>query len=161
VAVLSKNKRGARSVEISISGNSLRLAPARLSYAARDVLSRRKQAKSFSCAIVFVSAAKMRALAPGRARRAHTPNVLSFPLGDTRFLRGDIFICVPVARSEARRYGIPVGAYAAFLVVHGMLHIAGFSHEKSRRARISMEAHERAIMKHLFPHSSIHSYLAQ
>ena len=77
----------------------------------------------------------------------HATNVLSFGYG-TRPLAGDIVICAPVVAREARSQGKPVAAHHAHLLVHGLLHLQGFDHQRGRDAR-RMEARERAILARL------------
>ena len=77
-------------------------------------------------------------------------NVLSFAYR-TRPLAGDIVICAPIVAREARAQGKPVAAHHAHLLVHGLLHLRGFDHARSRDAG-RMERRERAILAKLrFP----------
>ena len=66
-------------------------------------------------------------------------NVLSFE-------SGDIVLCHPVIKREARAQGKTLGAHYAHLVVHGCLHLRGYDHEKKRDAA-RMEACEVRILK--------------
>ena len=68
-------------------------------------------------------------------------NVLTF---DT----GDIVLCHPLIRREARRQGKSLRAHYAHLVVHGALHSRGYDHEKKRDAA-RMEAREIRILRRL------------
>jgi len=90
-------------------------------------------------------------------------NVLSFPSGSDEALRqllvesgepvplGDLVICVPVVAREATEQGKSTRHHWAHMVIHGVLHLAGYDHELSEDADI-MEARERAIMDQLgFP----------
>lgn len=52
-------------------------------------------------------------------------DVLSFPLGDGN---GDIFICLSIAKKEAKRENISIEAKLAQLTVHGFLHLLGHDH---------------------------------
>jgi probable rRNA maturation factor len=89
----------------------------------------------------------------GRFRqRAGTTNVLSFegdvePGGATRLL-GDVVICAPVVRREATAQGKCPADHFAHLVVHGVLHLAGYDHVAARDARV-MERCEVAILAEL------------
>ena len=65
--------------------------------------------------------------------------------GDHR-LAGDIVICVPVARREAKAAGRPLRAHCAHLVVHGVLHLQGYDHVRDRDAD-RMERHEAQILR--------------
>ena len=64
-------------------------------------------------------------------------NVLSFPHDGG----GDIVLCHPVIRREARAQRKSIAAHYAHLVVHGMLHLAGHDHQE-RRAALRMERAE-------------------
>ncbi len=73
-------------------------------------------------------------------------NVLSFPgAGD---YAGDIAIAYGVTRAEARAAGKRFADHAAHLTVHGVLHLAGYDHERPKDARV-MEPLEVKILKRL------------
>ncbi len=58
-------------------------------------------------------------------------DVLSFPAG-TRVanrIAGDIAISAPIAAANARQLGHSVAEELGILVLHGMLHLAGYDHE--------------------------------
>lgn len=89
-----------------------------------------------------------------RAYRGKTgaTNVLSFPFeaeagGDGRYL-GDVVICAPVVKREARAQRKTPHAHFAHLTTHGVLHLMGYEHETERQARI-MAAKERTLLKRL------------
>jgi probable rRNA maturation factor len=58
-------------------------------------------------------------------------NVLSFPYGKGC---GDIVLCHPVIAREAREQGKTLAAHYAHLVVHGLLHLRGYDHERKADA---------------------------
>ncbi len=78
----------------------------------------------------------------------HATNVLTFVYDDATPLAGDIVLCAPVVRREAREQGKAFEAHCAHLVVHGMLHLQGYEHETDREAA-AMEARETAILRTL------------
>lgn len=88
-------------------------------------------------------------------RKKNKPtNVLSFPFEmpegveiDTPIL-GDIVICADVIAEEAKEQHKPIEAHWAHMVVHGILHLLGFDHEKDAEAE-KMEAEEIIILKKL------------
>jgi len=59
---------------------------------------------------------------------------------------GDIVICVPVVRREAKAAGRPLRAHFAHLVVHGMLHLQGYDHQRAPDAA-RMERRETALLR--------------
>jgi len=81
--------------------------------------------------------------------REYATNVLSFgygELGDS--LAGDIVLCAPLVRREARAQGKTLSAHLAHLTVHGALHLQGYDHQRPR-ARARMEALEKTILAKL------------
>lgn len=44
---------------------------------------------------------------------------------------GEIFICAPVAERQAKEDNLSFDCESAILLVHGILHLAGYDHEKS------------------------------
>ena len=73
--------------------------------------------------------------------RAKPTNVLTFHTGD-------VVLCDPVIRTEARQQGKSLAAHYAHLVVHGALHYRGYDHDKKRDAA-RMEAREVRILRRL------------
>ncbi len=66
-----------------------------------------------------------------------TTNVLSFSMSEGEFphlhpeMLGDVVICVPVAKKEAEESGLTVDERITELLIHGILHLFGFDHERS------------------------------
>jgi probable rRNA maturation factor len=77
--------------------------------------------------------------------RDHATNVLTFAYSETDPLSGDIALCVPVVERETREQHKNPEAHYAHLVVHGMLHLQGYDHEKAADARV-METLETEIV---------------
>ena len=57
--------------------------------------------------------------------------MLSFAYGKGS---GDVVLCHPVIAREARAQGKTLAAHYAHLVVHGILHLRGYDHEKKQDA---------------------------
>ena len=79
-------------------------------------------------------------------------NVLSFPAGEPAGEAhgapsplGDIVLAGETVIEEAKLKGIPAADHAAHLVVHGMLHLLGFDHERDADAE-RMEALETKVL---------------
>ena len=90
-------------------------------------------------------------------RGKDTPtNVLSFPFeipegiddDELNALLGDLVICAPVVRREAREQGKPERHHWAHMVVHGTLHLLGHDHIDPDEAE-HMEQLERDILASL------------
>ena len=100
--------------------------------------------ESAAVTVRYVGEAEGRRLNRAYRRRDYATNVLSFVYA-ARPLEGDIVICAPVVAREARAQGKPVAAHHAHLLVHGLLHLRGFDHERAGEAA-RMEKRERAIL---------------
>ena len=88
-------------------------------------------------------------------RRKRPTNVISFPLMDdspvslrSRNL-GDVVISAETARRDAEEIGKKAEEEILFLLIHGILHLAGFDHEGTKGERLHMEAKEGEIFSWL------------
>ena len=107
----------------------------------------RAAAKSGSVTVRYVGEAEGRRLNREFRGRDYATNVLSFPYGRSP-LAGDIVICAPVVAREARALGKALRAHHAHLLVHGLLHLRGYDHER-RADAARMERRERGILARL------------
>lgn len=103
------------------------------------------QEKPLTVTVRFVDGREGRRLNHAFRGKDYATNVLTFVYEDAPVM-GDLVICLPVVRREAKRQGKPVKAHLAHMVVHGMLHLQGYDHETSARDALRMEARERAIL---------------
>lgn len=82
----------------------------------------------------------------------YATNVLSFPFepppGVDTGLLGDIVICAPVVLHEAVEGNIAVEAHWAHMIVHGVLHLCGYDHERDADAAV-MERLETEVLADL------------
>ena len=80
-------------------------------------------------------------------RRRTTTDVLAFDLhapGPSRLL-GEVIVCADTARRQAKRVGVSVALELDLLVVHGLLHLAGWDDHEPGEARL-MHEREREIL---------------
>jgi len=77
-------------------------------------------------------------------KRDYATNVLSFPYGRGA---GDVILCHPVIAREARKSGKTLAAHYAHMVVHGLLHLSGYDHEKKREAARMERAEVRLLRR--------------
>jgi probable rRNA maturation factor len=71
-------------------------------------------------------------------------NILSFPLDKTMPAHagsGEIILNLQTIRSEAKNFDKKYLQYLGFLVIHGMLHLKGFTHGSK------MESEEKRLVK--------------
>jgi probable rRNA maturation factor len=106
-----------------------------------------------SASLLLTSDEEVHALNREWRQRDKPTNVLSFPMlerddllalsddGPPELL-GDIALAHETCAREAAEKGIPIEDHAAHLIVHGLLHLAGYDHEISAEDAEAMEALE-------------------
>ncbi len=98
--------------------------------------------------LTVVDDALIRRLSARYLRHRRSTDVLAFPLegpGPSR-LWGEIVVSAETARRQAARLGVPVGLELDLLVVHGLLHLAGYDDGEPCLARL-MHEREREILE--------------
>ena len=87
-------------------------------------------------------------------------DVLSFPLYNNIDLinnldknmsedMGDMFVCRNVIKKNAKIYNKDFAEELQFIVIHGLLHLIGYSHKKNDQLKI----HEAELMKRIWNES--------
>lgn len=62
-------------------------------------------------------------------------------------LIGEIFICLDVAKQQAKDYGHSIQRELIFLFTHGLLHLLGFDHKTKKQEKEMMSATNKIISK--------------
>jgi probable rRNA maturation factor len=83
--------------------------------------------------------------------RGYATNVLTFAYPDFEVLTGDIAICVPVVEREAQAQAKAREAHLAHLLVHGVLHLQGFDHERRLDAELMEGIESEIVIKLGYP----------
>jgi rRNA maturation RNase YbeY len=102
--------------------------------------------------VLFVGDGAMRTLNRRYRKRDRTTDVLSFSFREgggmpvRPAMLGDIVIAVPVAERQAREDGETLTRSLDRLLVHGLLHLLGYDHERSAAEARRMQARERKLL---------------
>ncbi|MCP9438718.1 MAG: rRNA maturation RNase YbeY [Nitrospira sp.] len=95
----------------------------------------------------------------GRMRRLNrlyrgtdrTTDVLAFAMREARSpcrrLLGDVVISVPTAMRQAKEAGRSLNEEIAALLVHGVLHLCGYDHERNEQEAERMRRREQAVLR--------------
>lgn len=112
--------------------------------------------KNVELSINLVGEDRIKALNKKYLNKNRTTDVLSFPIGGKVGIKpvdngiialGDIFICLPVAKRYALKEGVGLNSKLALLAVHGLLHLLGYDHEKSKKEADKMYELQEKILK--------------
>jgi probable rRNA maturation factor len=109
---------------------------------------RQALARDAQVTLRFVGGRDSRALNRRYRGIDHATNVLTFVYDNGVSLAGDIVLCAPVVAKEARAQHKTRMAHYAHLVIHGMLHLQGYDHERDDDAA-RMEAREITLLRGL------------
>lgn len=88
------------------------------------VLTREKKEKNLSLALVGQK--RIKELNRKYRKKNKATDVLSFSYGET----GEIILCPPVIRKNAKKYGLPFKEELSRITIHGLLHLLGYGHQK-------------------------------
>jgi probable rRNA maturation factor len=103
--------------------------------------------------LALVGNPEIRKLNAKYRRKNYATDVLSFPAedhlaGPTRLL-GDVVISVDKTRAQAKERGRSLKEEMTTLLIHGIVHLLGYDHERSARDARIMERLERKIYRAL------------
>lgn len=103
--------------------------------------------------LALVGNREIRELNARYRNRDEPTDVLSFPSGE-RLLRemeilGDVVISVEQAEIQARKRGKTLEEEVESLLIHGILHLLGYDHERSKKEAKIMQGMEKKIQQAL------------
>jgi probable rRNA maturation factor len=128
---------------------------ARLERSARAILSDLGET-SAELGILFVGDQRMRGLNCRYRGKNRTTDVLAFAMREARTphtsrlmpdILGDVVISVPTAWRQAIEAGRSLDEELAWLLIHGILHLCGYDHERSEKEARRMHRRERMIQR--------------
>lgn len=93
----------------------------------KTVRARAKGLAKRELVVVFVDSGEMKRMNKLYRGRAYATDVLSFEGPDTTTL-GELVICPPVIRANARSSGLSDRGELGYMIVHGVLHLLGMDH---------------------------------
>ncbi|MCX5716941.1 MAG: rRNA maturation RNase YbeY [Nitrospirae bacterium] len=114
--------------------------------------------KDAELSMLFVNDRQMKELNHKYRGIDRTTDVLSFPqhsakvnekkgdYGTKELLLGDVVINLQAAKRQAPKHGLTFNEEFRWLLVHGILHLIGYDHERSKYAERKMRTMERDLL---------------
>jgi len=105
--------------------------------------------------VLLVGDRAMRGLNRRYRQKDRTTDVLSFAFREGEHgavrpdLLGDLVVCIPAAERQARAAGETLAGELDRLLVHGLLHLLGYDHERGPADARKMERQERRLREAL------------
>ena len=135
-------------VHMQIQVRRVTFDQARLDRQARAILSDVGEAAA-ELGILFVGDQRMRSLNRQYRGKDRTTDVLAFAMREaphsSSSLLGDVVIAVPTAVRQAKEGQRSLDEELTVLLVHGILHLCGYDHERSENEARRMHRRERMI----------------
>ena len=103
--------------------------------------------------ILIVDDPQIAALNKEYLKREGPTNVIAFPMHEGNFsdispqLLGDVVISIETAYQEGKMTGITTEERLTQLLVHGILHLLGYDHERTEEETLRMEIKSNALLK--------------
>ena len=109
--------------------------------------------KNAELSLVLIGNLEMKKLNVRYRKKDYATDVLSFPvegivLKETRLL-GDVVVSVEKAAQQARALGHSSEQELVTLLIHGIVHLIGYDHERSAREARAMRRVEKRIYRQL------------
>ena len=116
---------------------------------ARRVLTGERRMRA-EITIVFVTNRRMTYLNREYLGHRYTTDVMSFPLSGSRAktLEGEVYINLDQARRQAREYNVSIRSEVARLIIHGILHLAGYD-DRTRQQKVRMTRMEDLYLRRM------------
>ena len=102
--------------------------------------------KKTEVSLVFVKTDEIRRLNRSYRKKAKVTDVLSFEMGEGGVL-GEVVICYEQAKKQAKARGVSTRKETTELIVHGILHLAGYDHESEKEEKIMLKLQKKIISK--------------
>ncbi|MGH7798918.1 MAG: rRNA maturation RNase YbeY [Candidatus Binatia bacterium] len=139
-------------VEIARRGAGRKSSTGRLKKIALAILGLVGQAEA-ELSLALIGNSEMRKLNAKYRRKDYPTDVLSFPMevagpAATRLL-GDVIISVEKAREQAKEQDRTPDQEVATLLIHGIVHLLGYDHERSAKDARVMKRLEDKIFRQL------------
>jgi rRNA maturation RNase YbeY len=139
-------------VDVTRRERRTRISVRKLKQAAEQILKILKRGRA-ELSLVLVGNREMQELNACYRHKNEPTDVLSFPLGGAlvagREWLGDVVISLEKARAQARAGKKTLEREVRDLLIHGILHLLGYDHERSAREARVMQAMEKKVSRAL------------
>ena len=139
-------------VEITRRGAGKKVPSRALKKIAQAILTAAGQAEA-ELSLVLIGNTEMQKLNAKYRSKAYPTDVLSFPMDEglppANQLLGDVIISVEKARQQAKERGRSRDEELVTLLIHGIVHLLGYDHERSAQDARAMKRLENKIYRKL------------
>lgn len=102
-----------------------------------------KTEKPEEISLVIIGAAKIRGLNKNYRKKNKVTDVLAFDYGK----QGEIFICLPQAKKQAKKLNHSLNKELSILLIHGILHLMGYEDKTKKGYNKMVEVQNKILDK--------------
>ena len=111
--------------------------------------------KNAAVSVHCIGESQMRRLNRVHRGKDKVTDVLSFAMQEGAFMMekkgedkdwGDIFICIPQIKRQAKEYGVRFKEEFFRMTVHGVLHLLGYDHEEEKEAKKMFSLQDKMVV---------------
>ena len=109
--------------------------------------------RAFYLSIALIGISRMKKLNKKYLKRDYPTDVLVFPETESYPKinnLGEIIICPQVVKKNAKKFKLTFKKELSKILIHGILHLLGYDHEKSKKEAEKMERKENYYLKKMF-----------
>ena len=106
--------------------------------------------KNWEVSVLFCNNRYIKSLNAQYRNKDEATDVLSFPLGETikgRYLAGDIVVSLDALEENARFFKVSADEELRRLLVHGILHLAGYDHATNKTGEPMLKTQEEILAR--------------
>ncbi|MBW1759279.1 MAG: rRNA maturation RNase YbeY [Deltaproteobacteria bacterium] len=132
--------------------NKHKISPEKIRQKARAILNA-LDSPDGELSILIVDDPQIALLNKDYLHREGPTNVIAFPMREGNFsdinpqLLGDVVISIETAKKEGEKADISMEQRFTELLVHGILHLFGYDHEKTEQEAVDMQLKTDALLK--------------
>lgn len=94
--------------------------------------------KDLELTVVFLDSAAAKKINQSFRKKNYATDILSFA-GDLEESLGELVICPQVLKKQAKEHKLSFSEELGYMLIHGVLHLMGFDHEKTKKeAKVMM-----------------------
>lgn len=108
-----------------------------------EIVLEEEKKKELEISIALVGQGRIRELNKKYRKKNRVTDVLSFLYDDS----GEIAICLREVKKNAKRFGATYEKELTRVLIHGILHLLGYDHEKSEKEAKKMEEKQQHYLK--------------
>jgi len=126
---------------------------------AKNVLKKERGEQKMGLSVILVSSWRIKELNKKYRKENRITDVLSFgqelnskrlkfpSLPNEYFELGDVVICLSQVKKNARKFSLSFKKELVLVLIHGILHLLGYDHEKSDKEAKKMKEREKQYLK--------------